>query len=276
MKKALSLILVAVLMSVLCIPASAAMTEQNVAINKSYTTAGIYADQSGNIPYPDEEGKTLTDGQYASGGYSDALWVGFNIGAPDIASADPKVGSVVVDLGESFDITGISGHFSAGAADAGIAPPSKVTFYASNNGTEWTLIGEGVKEEIADGDLTLNIGIDDFILLVANEGDIVSGHIRSESVKAFRAPKGTVVEVYATTLHYAPCHTDGSKGFKVVIVLPKGTNTEKPGIGEPRNMEEKLLWARNKWLIAHEDTDEARCGAFVGIDGENIDIASML
>lgn len=161
MKKALSLILVAVLMSVLCVPASAAMTEQNVAINKSYTTAGIYADQSGNIPYPDEEGKTLTDGQYASGGYSDALWVGFNIGAPDIASADPKVGSVVVDLGESFDITGISGHFSAGAADAGIAPPSKVTFYASNNGTEWTLIGEGVKEEIADGDLTLNIGIDE-------------------------------------------------------------------------------------------------------------------
>ena len=125
-------------------------------------------------------------------------------------------------------------------------------------------------------DSELNIGIDDFILLVANEGDIAGGHISSESVKAFRAPKGTVVEVYATTLHYAPCHTDGSKGFKVVIVLPKGTNTEKPEIGEPRNMEEKLLWARNKWLIAHEDTDEARSGAFVGIDGENIDIAAML
>lgn len=125
-------------------------------------------------------------------------------------------------------------------------------------------------------DSELNIGIDDFILLVAKEGEIVDNHISSSAVKAFRVPKGAVVEVYATTLHYAPCHTDNEKGFRVVIVLPKGTNTELPDQGAIRNNEEKLLRARNKWLIAHPDTAEAEDGAFVGIDGENIDIKDLI
>ena len=125
-------------------------------------------------------------------------------------------------------------------------------------------------------DSELNIGEGDFVLLVAKEGEIVDGRISSSCVKAFRVPKRTVVEVYATTLHYAPCHTDGSKGFRVVIVLPKGTNTAMPDVGDARNGEEKLLWARNKWLIAHKDTSEAASGAYVGIDGENIDIEALL
>jgi hypothetical protein len=41
-------------------------------------------------------------------------------------------------------------------------------------------------------------------------------------------------------------------------------------------MEDVLLWARNKWLIAHAESDEARQGAFVGLVGENIDIASLI
>lgn len=39
-------------------------------------------------------------------------------------------------------------------------------------------------------------------------------------------------------LHYAPCHVDGAEGFRVAVVLPRGTNTEKPKLtdlarGEP-------------------------------------------
>jgi hypothetical protein len=33
-----------------------------------------------------------------------------------------------------------------------------------------------------------------------------------------------------------------------------------------------MLWARNKWLIAHPDTDEAAKGAFVGLEGVNIEL----
>ena len=53
-------------------------------------------------------------------------------------------------------------------------------------------------------DSELNIGSEDFILLVAREDDILDGRLDTAQVKAFRAPAGAVVEVYATTLHYAP------------------------------------------------------------------------
>ena len=58
-------------------------------------------------------------------------------------------------------------------------------------------------------------------------GRIVSG-LDTAKVKALRVPAEVLVEVYATTLHYAPCHTDAAKGFRVLVALPKGTNTDKP------------------------------------------------
>ena len=79
------------------------------------------------------------------------------------------------------------------------------------------------------------------------------------------------VEVYATTLHYAPCHTDADAGFRVAVVLPRGTNTEKPEI-VPSNDEDRLLWARNKWLLAHPASREAASGAWPGLRGENLDL----
>ena len=92
----------------------------------------------------------------------------------------------------------------------------------------------------------------------------------------FRAPAGTAVELYATTLHYAPpCDSAKGAGFRVAVVLPRGTNTEKPD-GTGALHEDKLLWARNKWLIAHPDTNEAKQGAFVGLEGENPDIAPLI
>lgn len=82
---------------------------------------------------------------------------------------------------------------------------------------------------------------------------------------------GLLTAVYATTLHYAPCHTDPAKGFRVAVVLPRGTNGPRPEF-EPATEEDRLLWARNKWLLAHADSAEARQGAVVGLTGENIDI----
>ncbi len=122
----------------------------------------------------------------------------------------------------------------------------------------------------------LNIPSTDAILLVATVSDIENGKISTRKVKAFRVPARTVVQVYETTLHYAPCcDVHGSEiapGFRVVIVLPKDTNTAKPEI-KNKNLEDKMLWAKNKWLLAHPASSEAKSGAYVGITGENIDLS---
>ena len=120
-------------------------------------------------------------------------------------------------------------------------------------------------------DSEVNIGTGDFILLLAREEEIENGVLDTDKVKAFRVPAGTAVEVYATTLHYAPCHTDADAGFRVAVVLPKGTNTAKPDY-EPLNEEDRWMTARNKWLLAHPDSNEAKNGAHIGLRGINIDI----
>jgi len=43
-----------------------------------------------------------------------------------------------------------------------------------------------------------------------------------------------------------------------------------------KNAEDNLLWAQNKWLLAHKDTAEAADGAHVGITGDNIDITDLI
>ena len=50
-------------------------------------------------------------------------------------------------------------------------------------------------------DSEINCGTADFILLVAREDDIAGGVLDTDRVRAFRVPRGVVVEVYATTLH---------------------------------------------------------------------------
>ena len=119
-------------------------------------------------------------------------------------------------------------------------------------------------------DSEINVGEQDFILLLAKEDEIEDGQLDTAKVKAFRVPAGTAVEVYGTTLHYAPCQTEKT-GFRVAVVLPKDTNTEKP-VFEPQSEEDTWMTARNKWLLAHPDSSEAKTGAHIGLTGKNIDI----
>ena len=119
----------------------------------------------------------------------------------------------------------------------------------------------------------INLGASDFILLLAKREEIVDFKLDSSKVKAFLVPKGVMVEVYATALHYAPCQAHKDSGFQVLVGLPKGTNVGKPEFAAG-NQEDKLLTATNKWLLAHAESSEAKDGAWVGITGENIDIAN--
>ncbi|OUO68991.1 DUF4867 family protein [Anaerotruncus colihominis] len=117
----------------------------------------------------------------------------------------------------------------------------------------------------------LNITDDGVVFLVAPLWKVRGGRIDTGEVEAFAAPAKTAVLLYETTLHYAPVTAPGGEGFRVAVVLPRGTNTEKPAAGL-QLCEDRLLYARNKWLIAHPDSDEAKNGAFAGLTGDNITI----
>lgn len=123
------------------------------------------------------------------------------------------------------------------------------------NATEWHASSE------------INIAATPLVVLLAKRCEIENGSIDSSSFKAFYVPAGTVIETYATTLHFTPCQVDDS-GFGWVVVLPEGTNT--PLDNKTQN---PFLWAKNKWLIAHKDnkslTDR---GAVGGITGINLEI----
>ena len=115
----------------------------------------------------------------------------------------------------------------------------------------------------------LNIAATDAILILGRQQDIEADFTYDTAkMEAFLLPAGTGVEIYGTTLHYAPCGVDG-KGFQVAIVLPAGTNgplqAAHGGEGE-----DKLLTANNKWLIGHAEGGLPE-GSFLGLKGANLD-----
>ena len=118
----------------------------------------------------------------------------------------------------------------------------------------------------------INVAVNDLVLLLGLEQDIEADYTYDTAkAEAFLVPAGTVIEVYATTLHYAPCTAEGEEGFRCVVVLPKGTNTELT-FSKGAEGEERLITAKNKWLIAHEEAGIE--GAFCGLKGENITISN--
>lgn len=120
-------------------------------------------------------------------------------------------------------------------------------------------------------DSEVNIAVTDLILILGKQQDITTEFTYDSGLmEAFLVPAGTVIEVYATTLHYAPCHVEDS-GFRCVVILPKGTNMELESLGEAVYKEDQLLFATNKWLIGHEEGGLPE-EAYIGITGENLSV----
>lgn len=119
----------------------------------------------------------------------------------------------------------------------------------------------------------VNVAVTDLVLLLAHVNDIENGKIDSSKVKGFYIPKGKVIEVYQTTMHFSPCKVSDS-GFKCIVILPRYTNTDidlenKEIIFE----EDKYLFKKNKWLLVHKDKqDFISRGAYEGITGENLKV----
>ena len=113
----------------------------------------------------------------------------------------------------------------------------------------------------------VNVAVTDMILLLGDVRDVENGRYDSAKVKAFKVKKGEAIEVYATTMHFCPIETS-KDGFGCVVGLLKGTNIplEEPTL-------DKLLFRKNKFLIAHEDNKAlVDKGVFPGIYGENYKI----
>ena len=123
------------------------------------------------------------------------------------------------------------------------------------NATEWHTASE------------INIAVTPIVLILGLRSDIKDNRLDSATMKAFYVPKGTAVEVYATSTHYTPCQAEEG-GFGCVVVLPQGTNL-------PLNekCKDPLLTAQNKWLLAHEENETLLArGVFPGVYGKNYKI----
>ncbi|MBO7599654.1 MAG: DUF4867 family protein [Lachnospiraceae bacterium] len=126
-------------------------------------------------------------------------------------------------------------------------------------------------------DSEINVAATDAVLMLGLMKDVEDDFTYDTSkVKAFLVPAGAAVEVFATTLHYAPCGVDG-KGFQVSIILPRGTNydlktshTKVNADGSAPN-EDALITAVNKWLIGHKEGGLAE-GSFLGLKGKNCNL----
>ncbi len=115
----------------------------------------------------------------------------------------------------------------------------------------------------------INVAATDAVLMLGCQQDITEDFTYdTNQVEAFLVPAGTAVEVYATTLHYAPCRP-GKEGFKVGVILPRGTNY--PLEKEHRDLEDALITATNKWLIGHAEGG-LDAGAHIGLVGKNLNI----
>ena len=123
----------------------------------------------------------------------------------------------------------------------------------------------------------INVAVTDLVLLIGSQQDITDDFTYDTSkMEAFLVPAGTGVEVFATSLHYAPCGVDG-QGFQVAIVLPQGTNYPLEGAHQKVEQgkapsEDALLAATNKWLIGHAEGGLPE-GSFLGLVGENLDVS---
>lgn len=110
------------------------------------------------------------------------------------------------------------------------------------------------------------------VLILGLLWDIKEDKLDSSTMKIFYVPANTCVELYATTLHFAPCRACQAPVLQIVA-QSKGTNTPLLKPAEGKEQENKYLLQRNKWVLAHPEAAEAiDPKAFVGITGKNITI----
>ena len=127
----------------------------------------------------------------------------------------------------------------------------------------------------------INVAITDYCLALGHSWDI-SEDLKYDVSQAqvFFVKKGTVYEMFGTTLHLSPIKVTDS-GFKAVVVLPRGTNTplseeqkkEAELAYKSGDKEAGLLLQKSKWVISHPEREPLiKQGAYPGVTGPNTEV----
>lgn len=115
----------------------------------------------------------------------------------------------------------------------------------------------------------LNLAATDCMLVLGHTWQIERNTFTVGNETVFFVPKGTAIELFQTTLHLSPCRVC-DEGFKVAVVLPRGTNTPLKEPPACREGEARLLLQTNKWVLSHPDREPLmKQGAWPGLVGEN-------
>lgn len=117
----------------------------------------------------------------------------------------------------------------------------------------------------------LNLAATDMILFLAHRRDLSGTTITTDRAQAFFVPQGTAIEVYPTTLHFAPCRV-WQAGFRCLVILTERTNTPLAS----GHAADETLFQYNKWLITHAENERmVTNGALIGVTGTNLMIKTI-
>lgn len=124
----------------------------------------------------------------------------------------------------------------------------------------------------------VDIAATDLVLLLGRQQEMRDFTFDTGLARAFYLPAGTAVELYATTLHFSPCAV-WPAGFQSVILLPWDTNQplEPNRTADAACPEDRLLRAKNKWLLAHPAAAHlVDSGAWPGLLGDNLRVVPCM
>lgn len=118
-----------------------------------------------------------------------------------------------------------------------------------------------------------NIFFTDTIMVLAKRSQMTFNEINIQKQgEIYFIPRGTVIEFYSDTLHYAPIQVDNN-GFKIVVLVLKGTNEELPDNFHSNN---KMIVKTNKFQVVHASrTDKIAQGAAIGVTGDLLTFNSI-
>lgn len=117
----------------------------------------------------------------------------------------------------------------------------------------------------------------DMVMLLGLDKDISwpEGKYDTSNIKAFYAPKGSVIELKGGCLHYVGINVYRKQGINVIVMLLKDTNT-KIDFLKGKESQDKLLIAKNTWFLAHPENKQFKeAGYHLGLTGENISFKTL-
>jgi hypothetical protein len=139
---------------------------KNLVFGKTYERSSLYV-SGGKDKYPDENGKSMTDGKVAPDDsyYSNAAYMGFYVKNQDYINQ--KYFHITFDLGRTYELWRFTTDYASSSSanhGAGVQEPANVSVYVSTDGKSWKYVdGENPADTTDKGrastDIILNIPV---------------------------------------------------------------------------------------------------------------------